>query len=210
MLPVKVCGLTRERDARLAWELGASALGFIFHPASPRHVSPERAAEIRQALPAAAFCVGVFVDRPADEVNAVARRVGLGAVQLHGDEPPALCAQIELPVIKALRAGSPRLGEEYPAAAILLDAFHHSLPGGTGRQADWALGRELAGRCRLILAGGLGPRNLEAAVTAVGPAAVDLNSGVESAPGVKSEALLRAVFADREAGERPCLLASAT
>jgi phosphoribosylanthranilate isomerase len=210
-LPVKVCGLTRLADARLAWELGAAALGFVFHRASPRSLGPLDAAALRRGLPPEAFCVGVFVDRPAEEVNAVAALVGLDAAQLHGDEPAGLCAAVRVPVIKALRpapgAPPPDAPADHPAAAFLLDAWDAQLPGGTGRRADWELARDLAARCRLILAGGLDPDNAAAAAAAACPAALDLSSGLESAPGVKDPARLRALFAHFAPGGRPCLLA---
>jgi phosphoribosylanthranilate isomerase len=210
-LPVKVCGLIRLADARLAWELGAAALGFVFHPGSPRSLTPDAAAALRRRLPREAFCVGVFVDRPADEVNAVAVRVGLDAVQLHGRESVAVCAAVRLPVIKALR---PAPGEptetpapDHPAAAFLLDAWDPALPGGSGRRAEWHVARVLAAGCRLILAGGLTPDTVVAAAAAVRPAGLDLCSGLEQTPGVKDPALLRALFANFQPGGRPCLLA---
>ncbi|MHB8078144.1 MAG: phosphoribosylanthranilate isomerase [Candidatus Krumholzibacteriia bacterium] len=210
-LPVKVCGLTRLADARLAWELGAAALGFVFHPASPRALTPDAAAALRRRLPREAFCVGVFVDRPVAEVNAVAARVGLDAVQLHGGESAADCAAVRPPVIKALRpapggpAAVPPSG--HPAAAFLLDAWDPARPGGSGRRADWQLAGALAAGCRLILAGGLTPDTVAAAAAAVRPAGLDLCSGLERAPGVKDPARLRALFTELRPGGRPCLLA---
>jgi len=210
-LPVKVCGLTRLADARLAWELGAAALGFIFHPGSSRVLTPDAAAALRRRLPREAYCVGVFVDRPADEVNAVAVRVGLDAVQLHGGESAAVCAAVRLPVIKALRSapGEPPVtpAPDHPAAAFLLDAWEPVLPGGSGRRADWDVARTLAAGCRLILAGGLTPDTIVAAASAVRPAGLDLCSGLERAPGVKDAGRLRALFANLQPGGRPCLLA---
>ncbi len=210
-LPVKVCGLTRLADARLAWELGAAALGFVFHPGSPRALTPAAAAALRRRLPREAFCVGVFVDRPADEVNAVAARVGLDAVQLHGDESAAVCAAVRVPVIKALRPapGEPPAApaRAHPAAAFLIDATDPERPGGTGRRADWDIARALAADCRLILAGGLTPDTVVAAAAAVRPAGLDLCSGLERAPGLKDPGLLRALFAHFQPGGRPCLLA---
>jgi len=210
-LPVKVCGLTRLADARLAWELGAAALGFIFHPGSPRALTPDAAAALRRRLPREAFCVGVFVDRPADEVNAVAAHVGLDAVQLHGRESAAVCAAVRVPVIKALRPapGEPTAtpARDHPAAAFLLDAWDPARPGGSGRRADWDVARVLAAGCRLILAGGLTPDTVAAAAVAVRPSGLDLCSGLERTPGVKDPARLRALFANLQPGDRPCLLA---
>lgn len=207
MIPIKVCGLTRAEDARLAWELGASALGFVFHPASPRCVSTEQVRRIRSSLPVEAFCVGVFVDCEPDQVQDIAGRAGLDAVQLHGRERPEACAAIAMPVIKAIRAeDEARLGE-FPVRAFLLDAVHPSLAGGTGRRADWPLAQRLAARQPLILAGGLSPENCREAIEAVRPLGLDLSSGVESAPGIKDPAKLNALFQMlRPRGLRPCLL----
>lgn len=206
MIPVKVCGLTRAEDARLAWELGASALGFVFHPASPRAVTARRVAEIRRELPPEAFCVGVFVDLVPELVNALAEEAGLDAVQLHGRETPEACAAITRPVIKAIRAEDEDHLDAIPAAAFLLDAAHPTLAGGTGLKADWNLAARLARLKPLILAGGLEPGNVLEASAAVRPAALDVCSGVEAAPGIKDPARLRALLRCTTNGERPCLL----
>lgn len=204
MLPVKVCGLTRPEDARLAWELGAAALGFIFHPASPRYLSRVQASVLRRSLPQDAFCVGVFVNESPERINELAAELSLSAVQLHGQEIPEACAAIELPVIKAIRSGDEEKLSDYPVAAFLLEAKHPTLAGGTGRLADWELAARLARRVPLILAGGLKPGNLRAAFDTVQPRGLDLSSGVESAPGIKDPQLLRALF-PTFTGERPCL-----
>jgi phosphoribosylanthranilate isomerase len=207
MIPVKICGLTRAEDACLAWECGASALGFVFHPASPRAVTAKRVRAIRRELPPEAFCIGVFVDVDPDRVNAAAEEAGLHAVQLHGRENPEACAAIALPVIKAIRADEVSRLEDYSVAAILLDGVHPTLAGGTGREADWILASRIARLRPLILAGGLHPRNILAASASVRPAGLDVCSGVEAAPGIKDAALLRSLLAlTTEIGERPCLL----
>jgi phosphoribosylanthranilate isomerase len=207
MIPVKICGLTRVEDARLAWELGASALGFIFHPASPRAVTAAQVAAIRRELAPDVFCVGVFVDVEPARVNALAEEAGLDAVQLHGRETPGQCAAVALPVIKAIRPGDEaRLGE-FPVAAFLLDAVHPTLAGGTGLKADWHLAARLAKQKRLILAGGLTPENIAEAARTVNPMALDVCSGVEASPGVKDAALLKTLLARIiTEGGRPCLL----
>lgn len=193
-VPVKVCGLTRVQDARRAWELGAAALGLIFHPASPRFLAPVQARELRRSLPPEAVVVGVFVDRPASEVNAVADFVGLSMVQLHGRESMSLQRAVTRPLIKAVRAeDEPRLARG-PASLLLLDASHPVLAGGTGLRADWDLAARLARRHPLLLAGGLGPDNVAEALAAVAPAALDVNSGVEARPGEKDAGRLRALF----------------
>jgi phosphoribosylanthranilate isomerase len=206
-LPIKICGLTRAEDALLAWELGASALGFIFHAKSPRNVSAAQVARIRRELPPEAFCVGVFVDRGAKEMNAIAEEAGLDACQLHGRETPETCAAVMRPVIKAIRAEDEGQLEQYPAAAFLLDAVHPTMAGGTGLKADWNLAARIAQRHRLILAGGLEPSNIREAIETVRPAGLDLSSGVEASPGVKDPAKLRALFSELETqGVRPCLI----
>lgn len=193
-VPVKICGLTRLEDACLAWELGASALGFIFHSRSPRNLPVDAARRIRQKLPPEAVCLGVFVDQPADHVNQVADFVGLEAVQLHGREDAATVGACRRPVVKAVRAEDEAFLEDHPAALLLLDAAHPQLAGGTGLRADWALAARLAVRRPLVLAGGLAPDNIEPALEAVRPHALDVNSGVESAPGVKDAGRLRDLF----------------
>jgi len=206
-IPIKICGLTRAEDALLAWELGASALGFIFHAQSPRNVSAAQVARIRQELPPEAFCVGVFVDRGAEEMNAIAEEAGLDACQLHGRETPEACAAVKRPVIKAIRAEDEGQLEQYPAAAFLLDAVHPTMAGGTGLKADWNLAARIAQRHRLILAGGLETSNIREAIETVHPAGLDLSSGVEASPGVKDPAKLRALFSELETqGVRPCLI----
>jgi phosphoribosylanthranilate isomerase len=204
---VKICGIARPEWAVAASEAGADAVGFVFAE-SPRRVTPEAAAAIVRALPPWVTPVGVFADEPAERVAEVARAVGLGAVQLHGDEPPECLRDLgSLKVIKALRVGSPedleaarawrraaeRLGR--PPDAYLVDARVPGGPrGGTGRTADWSSARRLAeeGFRPLILAGGLGPENAAEAVRAVRPWGVDGSSALESAPGVKDPARIRA------------------
>lgn len=207
MIPVKICGLTRTQDALLAWEGGASALGFVFHPASPRAVTAKRLREIRRELPPEAFCIGVFVDAEPERINAIAEETGLDAVQLHGHETPHVCATITCPVIKAIHAQDlPRL-QAYQVAAFLLDAEHPTLAGGTGQKADWNLAARLARRAPLLLAGGLNLGNIQEAARCVNPSGLDVCSGVEASPGIKDEALLKALLARTTSnGERPCLL----
>ena len=207
MIPVKVCGLTRPQDALLAWELGAAALGFVFHPSSPRAITAKGVAEIRRHLPAEAFCVGVFVNLSANEVNALADEAGLSAVQLHGRETPELCATIRLPIIKAIRADDENRLDQFKVAAFLLDASHPTLHGGTGLVADWTLAARIAQRHPLVLAGGLKSDNVLEAARWVKPAALDVCSGIEAAPGVKDPLLLKDLLSKFPwKGGRPCLL----
>lgn len=192
-LAVKVCGLTRLQDACLAWELGAAALGFIFHPSSPRFLSPERARELRQRLPPEACCVGVFVDRAPGEVVRVAAFVGLEGVQLHGFEPETAIAAAACPVLKVVRSEAEALA--CPAPRVLLDASLPGVLGGTGLRADWNLAARIAAQRPLVLAGGIGPANVLEAMEAVRPVALDVNSAVEASPGIKDSGRLRELFA---------------
>lgn len=195
MVKLKICGITSLEDARAAVESGADYLGFNFYRPSPRYIAPERAREIIESLPRDIVAVGIFVNEPSPEhVLAIVERSGVAMAQLHGDEDPDYCRQVGSErVIKALRAGAdfdPARALDYPAAAILLDGFDAKLYGGTGRRANWEAAREAARMVRLFLAGGLGPENIREAICAVAPYAVDVNSGVESAPGRKDAARL--------------------
>lgn len=189
---VKVCGLTRLKDARLAWELGASALGFIFHPRSPRFLKPEDAKALRARLPREACCVGIFVDRNPEEVEHLAAFVGLDAVQLHGFESEQAVRVVSLPVMKAVRSEAEAIAS--PADLVLLDASLPGVPGGTGLRADWELAARIAAQRPLVLAGGIGPDNALAALEAVRPHALDVNSAVELAPGIKDSGRLKELF----------------
>ena len=195
---VKICGITRREDAEAAIELGANALGFVFWPRSPRYVDPEQARSILGALPPFITTVGVFVDQTARLINGVSARVGLSAVQLHGDEPVAMVDDIERPVIKALAMSDELDADDADAwperVRLLLDVHDPVQRGGTGRTIDWGRAAGLAKRRPVLLAGGLRPENVADAVRTVRPYGIDVSSGVESAPGVKDRALLSALF----------------
>lgn len=193
---LKVCGITSVADALTAVECGAVFLGFNFYRPSPRFIEPAAAREIVAALPPGVFPVGIFVDQPEpDEVVAILARSGATLAQLHGSESPDYCRAVGAErVIKAFRVGGDFHAAqvmEYPVRAILLDAYDPRLHGGTGRTIDWGIAAGLARRVDLFLAGGLSPENIGEAVRTVRPYAVDLNSGVESAPGIKDAAKLR-------------------
>lgn len=196
---VKVCGIRRREDARLAAGLGASAVGFVFWPGSPRAISPAVARDIIATLPPFVAAVGVFVNQPPGEVLETVAAAGLTAVQLHGDEDPAVYASHGLRVLKALAVGerfSPADAVRVPAGVtVLLDAHDPIRRGGTGRTIDWRAAAAVAGMRPVVLSGGLTPANVAEAVRTVRPYAVDVSSGVESAPGVKDESKLRAFFA---------------
>jgi phosphoribosylanthranilate isomerase len=197
MTRVKICGITRAEDAELATLLGASAVGFVFWPRSPRFIEPSRARDIVRSLPPFVTPVGVFVDQPVGHVKDVAAVVGLGAVQLHGNEDVGFCRAIGRRVIKAASVEQAiALAGFWPAEiTLLLDAIDADRRGGTGQKVDWASAASLAAGRRIILAGGLGPENIGDAIRQVRPFAVDVSSGVEATPGVKSGARMRAFFA---------------
>jgi phosphoribosylanthranilate isomerase len=184
---LKVCGITRLTDALHAVNHGATAVGLVFWPRSPRFVTPEAAADIVAALPSTVMAVGVFVNEPVDAINAVAAQVRLTAVQLHGDEPPAYAAALPWPVLRAVTVQSARAACEAwtPDTTLLVDAADPERRGGTGVTVDWPQAAMLARERRIVLAGGLTPANVAEAIEAVRPYGVDVSSGVEEAPGVK-------------------------
>lgn len=197
---VKICGITQLEDAHLAVELGATALGFNFYPPSPRYIAPEVAWAIIQSLPPLLMAVGVFADEThGRRVAEVARRAGVGAVQLHGPRFPADGDWLEdYRLIRAVAVRSGMKAEEMAglqASAFLLDSYDSELRGGTGKTFDWNLAREAKRYGPIILAGGLTPGNVGRAVREVRPYAVDVASGVESAPGKKDPTKLRSFFA---------------
>jgi phosphoribosylanthranilate isomerase len=202
---VKVCGNTDVATALVAVEAGADLLGFIMAPDSPRTLTPARAREIVREMPPSVDLVGVFVDRPADEVAAVAAEVGFTAVQLHGKESWDSFGDLDLPVIKALSVGSAAhaVGVAWPPGSIiLLDSHHPTKPGGTGQTFPWEWAADLSLRYRLMVSGGLSAQNVGDAVRRLEPWGVDASSRLESSPGVKDPELVRAyVRAARHAAE---------
>lgn len=201
MTKVKICGITNPEDALAAVEAGADALGFNFWRGSRRFIAPAAAREIVARVPAGVLCVGVFVNEgaPAD-VERAAREAGVGAVQLHGDESADYCRRLGgRHVIKALRVGDafePEEATRYGTQALLLDAFCADERGGTGKRFDWSVARRVRDLVpRLYLAGGLTPDNAAEAVRTVAPFALDVCSGVETAPGRKDAARVRALVA---------------
>ncbi|MEP7271474.1 MAG: phosphoribosylanthranilate isomerase [Acidobacteriota bacterium] len=187
---LKVCGITSLADARDAIACGADYLGFNFYEPSPRYVRPDTVRGILIEIAAPVIPVGVFVNLESPEhVRAVMERSGVMMAQLHGNEDATFCAELGSDVaIKVIRPGpgfDPGSLVEYKVAAFLIDAFDKQLYGGTGRKANWEIAREVARLKPVFLAGGLGPENIREAITTVNPFAVDVNSGVESAPGHK-------------------------
>lgn len=197
MTQIKICGITNLEDALCAAESGADAVGFIFHEASPRYITPKRAREIISALPAGIATVGVFVNREAEEVAQTAEDCGLDLIQLHGDESPEYCRRF--PPERVIKAVFPRTPEElraldaYDVRAFLADFREAGRCGGTGKRADWGLAAMIAKSRPLILAGGLGIANIGEALAAVAPCAVDINSGIEKAPGIKDHDRMRQI-----------------
>lgn len=203
---VKICGLTSLPDAELASELGAWALGMIFHEQSPRSCSPEEAVRIASALRRRAEPCGVFVNAPLDRVVSLSDEIGLTLLQFSGDEGPSFCAEAArrtgARVIKAAQVSGPgdvRDLERFHVDFHLLDARakdprRRALRGGTGETFDWELVRARRSRVPLILSGGLDAHNVGAAIATVHPHAVDTASGTEAAPGRKDPERLRAFF----------------
>jgi phosphoribosylanthranilate isomerase len=194
---VKICGITQPEDAMAAISQGATAVGFVFWSKSPRRVDVDCAKRIVSTMPPSITAAGVFVDQPVDEVNEIAEHVGLGAVQLHGNESLQYVQAMKRPVIKALAVGGavPPVLSTWPATVrLLLDVHDPIRRGGTGKTIDWATASEMAKQREVILAGGLTPDNVGDAINRVRPWGIDVSSGVESAPGIKDHERIKALF----------------
>jgi phosphoribosylanthranilate isomerase len=197
---VKICGITNWTDARRAVEAGVQFLGFNFYRPSPRYIRPALARRIIRRLPERIAVVGVFVNEAEATMLAIAQRVGLDYLQLHGDEPPeqVACLKRKIPVIKAIRVRDsfqPRQLDSFGrASAILLDGFDPGHHGGTGKTFNWSLARGSNGSRRIFLAGGLTPENVAEAIRVAHPYAVDVCSGVEVRPGRKDPARIVALM----------------
>ncbi len=188
---IKICGVTNMKDATACTELGASMIGLNFYPRSPRHIEPQAARRIVEAIPHSVQAVGVFVDTAADEVRSIANATGIRCVQVHGDFSPETCRQLarEFRVIRAFCTDArfqPKEVSLFSECDILVDAHHPNLRGGTGLTCDWLAARATLPFARfLILSGGLNAENVGQAIATVTPHAVDVCSSVESAPGAK-------------------------
>ncbi|WCJ58906.1 phosphoribosylanthranilate isomerase [Fontisphaera persica] len=195
---IKICGITSAADAQAAVAAGADALGFVFYEKSPRYVTPAQAREIMAGLPPLVVRVGVMVN-PAAELVQQAVQAGIQVLQFHGEETPEVCRQQAVPVIKGFRLQDELslLGcREYTGLPWLLDSYVAGQAGGTGAVFNWELAvKAKASNPVIILAGGLTPDNVAEAVRRVRPYAVDVSSGVESAPGKKDAAKMRAFVA---------------
>lgn len=193
---VKICGFTEVETAVMAAKLGADAIGLVFYPASPRHVTIEQAAAIASAMPAFVSVVALFVDADPDYIEQVLDQVAIDCIQFHGNESAEACRRHQKPYLKAIRMQADTdlaaLQTIYhDAAGLLLDAYHPGIQGGTGSSFDWDL---IPQDCDLpiILAGGLTPDNIEQAIQKVKPYAVDVSSGVEAGKGIKNVAKMAA------------------
>jgi phosphoribosylanthranilate isomerase/indole-3-glycerol phosphate synthase/phosphoribosylanthranilate isomerase len=190
-IQIKICGLTEVDQALACVELGVQAIGLVFFPKSPRFVDETLAREISTAVSPQAKTVGVFVDETHTTVRRKIEKCGLGAVQLHGRESSAMVKRLKLDnilVIKALFEKRDPMFKDavtYDAGAFLLECGQGKMPGGNAQVWNWETARQTGGGRPIILAGGLGPRNVAKAVKLACPDAVDVSSGVEAAPGVK-------------------------
>lgn len=194
---IKICGITNARDAKACIDLGAQMIGLNFYPQSPRYIEPAVARQIVEALPTNISAVGVFVDGTADQIRKPANIAGVQCVQLHGNFSPEIARELahEFRVIQAFSTHArfrPEDVASFPDCDVLLDAHHPDLRGGTGQTCDWSAARATLPFARfLILSGGLNAQNVGFAIEAVAPHAVDVCSGVESAPGVKDHGALK-------------------
>ncbi len=186
---VKICGLRRPEDVAAVADLAPDAMGFVFWDKSRRYAPPETMAAAVAGIPAGILRVGVFVDAPRAHIRDVIRQLGLNVVQLHGSESPEDCRGFSVPVWKAIPADrcAPAEAARYPVDALVLDSYSAESPGGTGCVGDWDLVARWtrASPRPVVLAGGLAPGNVSAALQTVAPWGVDVCSGVEAAPGVK-------------------------
>ncbi|WP_040548395.1 phosphoribosylanthranilate isomerase [Pedosphaera parvula] len=193
---VKICGITNIEDGMAAAEAGANAIGLMFYEQSPRNVSLQTAAKIANQLPPYVIKVGVFVNPTEELVSRAVTDCGLNVLQFHGEETPEFCQLFPVMSIKAFRikdAESLNALTDYPTDAWLLDAYVAGQLGGTGAKFNWDLAVAAKNRGRpIFLAGGLTPENVADAIRQVQPYAVDVSSGVESAPGKKDHAKVRA------------------
>jgi phosphoribosylanthranilate isomerase len=194
---IKICGIRTREAADAAVIAGVDALGFVFYPPSPRFIEPAAARSIIASLPPFVTAVGLVVNADTDALHSWVRESGVHMIQFHGQETPGSCQEAPLPWIKALQvredldvSSSIRQWEKAGASGVLLDAWHPHLYGGTGQAFDWRrVPAGLAGR--VVLAGGLTPDNVQAAIRQTRPGAVDVSGGVESSRGVKSSALIK-------------------
>ena len=201
MTKIKICGITNKIDALAASELGVDMLGFVFYKKSKRYVAPSMAEDIINELPPFIGRVGIFVDEAREDVIKIAEDVGLDMLQFHGKESPEYCASFrdEYKVIKAFRVNTKsdlRTVNDYDTDYYLFDAYKSNCAGGTGETFDWNILKDFEILKPFILSGGLDPDNVYLAIKELAPYAVDVSSGVESAPGKKDARLLKKFVAN--------------
>jgi phosphoribosylanthranilate isomerase len=194
---VKICGITNYEDAAAAMEMGADLLGFNFYPKSPRYIQPAKAAGIIRKLPAFIDVSGIFVNSPLEEIREIANLCQLDWVQLHGDEDAEFCRWLSYDSVKTMKVVHVKTAADLQQVdrcftdAVLLDTYNPQRYGGTGVSFDWNIIGHIAKR--VFLAGGITPENAAAAVS-LGVYGIDVCSGVESSPGKKDHAKMKALF----------------
>jgi phosphoribosylanthranilate isomerase len=202
---VKICGITQPEQGKAIASSGATALGFICVPSSPRYVSAAQIRAVITQLPENIDNIGVFANSTVDEITQTVTDSGLSGVQLHGDESIDFCYQVRqsLPDVEIIKAFRIRTLEDFDKAAtyttrvntLLLDAYHPQQLGGTGKTLDWNMLQQFSPSCPWFLAGGLTPDNIVEALNQVKPSGIDLSSGVERAPGDKDLDKVTQLFA---------------
>lgn len=196
---VKICGITSIDDALYCIDHGADMLGFVFYPKSPRYLSPQAAARIVARSGSNVGTIGVFVNEEIKNLVSIVGEAGVSGIQLHGDEPPEYIEDLShIPVVKAFQVTETfdlSLLSKYQVDAFLLDAYDQKLFGGTGKTFNWDIARQAKTYGRIILAGGLTAENVRKAIAQVEPYAVDVSSGVESAPGKKDRTKVKEFLA---------------
>jgi phosphoribosylanthranilate isomerase len=190
---IKICGMTRPQNVEFAVELGVDAIGMILKADSPRLIDSDAAIRLRDVVPSSISLVGVFVNPSADDIDKAVETIGIDIVQLHGEESPEFAAALKIPVVKAIRARSAEFVKSQieifdSVCAYLIDPYVKGQHGGTGKQLDFNLWP--TSEQRLVLAGGLSPENIVDSIDQCRPYAVDLNSGLETQPGVKDHTLM--------------------
>ncbi|MGI9251232.1 MAG: phosphoribosylanthranilate isomerase [Pseudohongiellaceae bacterium] len=202
---IKICGLTRNEDARAAVNCGADALGVVLYPPSPRAVEPQQLADIVAGVPQNILRYGLFVNPEREQVEVAIATGAINRLQFHGDEPETFCASFGMPYMKAIRVADDSGAKiaakiaAYPSAEfILLDSFDPKAAGGTGKQFDWTQAQGLQSNMSqpLILAGGLNAENVATAIKLVQPNGVDVSSGVEEKPRIKDRNKLHEFIRD--------------
>ena len=197
MIPVKICGITSRKDAEMVVNHGASAIGMIFYPESPRYILPEKIKKWISTIPDSTKKVGVFVNEKQKNLNTIVEELDLDYIQLHGDESPEYCDKMIKPVIKAFRLGvafDPAILDIFHVHAFLFDTYQKGIRGGTGKSFNWDLISDLNTDTPIILSGGLNLENISQVIETVRPSAIDVNSGVESKQGVKDKEKVAKLF----------------